>query len=182
MGEGLEIESKYLVLEPKSREYVKSVLEELGFKTIGEYIEEDTYYNHPCRDFHETDEALRIRVRRSGGGVVSSRITYKGRKIYVGNIKRRIEYETTIGDPGVIENILRSLGFRKVAKLVKRRVVLRRDNVEVTLDLFMGKLYVEIEAEPDIINEVAELLRSRDIVLKPIRETYLEIYLRSVGV
>ncbi len=37
------------------------------FKFIRKEYHEDTYYQHPCRDFSETDEALRIRIRRFNG-------------------------------------------------------------------------------------------------------------------
>jgi len=58
-------------------EDLSEIEEKLGdAEFVIEKVEEDIYLNHPCRDFGETDEALRI--RRDVEGI---RVTYKGRKI-----------------------------------------------------------------------------------------------------
>jgi adenylate cyclase class 2 len=79
----------------------------------------DTYYNHPCRDFAETREALRV---RRVDGVPS--VTYKG-SLVPGAIKARRELEWRL-DPGDVdgtnmETLLSLLGFRRVATVEKRR-------------------------------------------------------------
>ena len=79
----------------------------------------DTYYNHPCRDFAETNEAFRI--RRIGAVPM---ITYKGPKL-PGLIKARRELEWRL-DPGDAdgtrtEELLEHLGFTRVATVEKRR-------------------------------------------------------------
>ena len=79
----------------------------------------DTYYNHPNRDFAETREALR--VRRVDGVPM---VTYKGTKL-PGAIKARRELEWRLdpGDPDgqLMEELLGSLSFRRVATVEKRR-------------------------------------------------------------
>ena len=79
----------------------------------------DTYFNHPCRDFVVTREALR--VRRVDGMPL---VTYKGSHL-PGAIKARQELEWRL-DPGdadgtKTETLLELLGFRKVATVEKRR-------------------------------------------------------------
>lgn len=79
----------------------------------------DAYYNHPCRDFAQTSEALR--VRRVDGVPL---VTYKGAKL-PGAIKARQELEWRLdpGDPdgGQMEQLLGLLGFRHVATVIKTR-------------------------------------------------------------
>lgn len=111
-----EVEQKYRVGdEPALRER----LSRLGAVPGGRETHVDTYYNHPCRDFATTREALRI--RRIDG---RPRITYKGVKL-PGDIKARRELEWPLdpGDPDGdnAEELLRLLGFREVAVVRKRR-------------------------------------------------------------
>jgi adenylate cyclase class 2 len=79
----------------------------------------DTYFNHPCRDFAATSEALRI--RRINGKPL---ITYKGPKD-PGPVKVREELEWALdpgdGDGSSTANLLTLLGFRKVADVEKSR-------------------------------------------------------------
>jgi adenylate cyclase class 2 len=51
-----------------------------NFKLIRKEYHEDTYFRHPCRDFAETDEALRIRIRRFNGHFEAF-LTYKGPRL-----------------------------------------------------------------------------------------------------
>ncbi|KUO86543.1 MAG: hypothetical protein AT709_07990 [Caldivirga sp. MG_3] len=71
----LEVEVKFRIRD------VKGLVNRLrGFAThIGSNVEEDHYFNHPCRDFRSTDEAVRVRVYGSGRVTV----TYKGPRLGV---------------------------------------------------------------------------------------------------
>ena len=53
-----EVEQKFLVDDPEA---LQNRLIELGASPSPSEQHSDTYYNHPCRDFSETHEALRIR-------------------------------------------------------------------------------------------------------------------------
>ncbi len=173
----LEIEAKYEYICGNIDDVVKKLVK-IGYTIIGEYIEHDTYYNHPCRDFSKTDEALRLRIRRSNNGIVSI-LTYKGpRKIIQGNIKSRIELETKINDPESMDNILKKLGFRKVLSFSKKRIVLIRDGVEVNVDELLGVgSFVEIETRN--VELIGEFYKAIKECLKPVRKTYLEICLET---
>ena len=76
----LEIEIKAYNDNPVE---TKKNLFNIGARYIETREERDLYFNHPLRDFGETDEALRLRL-------VSGRclITYKGPKI---SMKQRPE-------------------------------------------------------------------------------------------
>src|SRR5690242_21329103 len=78
-------------------------------------LQVDTYYSHPCRDFSQTDEALRI--RRVGDKAF---ITYKGPKVDAeSKTRREIELELSGDVEGVLDHaaLLEALGFRTVAKV-----------------------------------------------------------------
>lgn len=90
---------------------------------VSEQQNDDTYYNHPCRDFAQTGEALR--VRRVDGLPL---VTYKGKKL-PGDVKAREELEWRL-DPGdtdgsAMERLLTHLGFHVVATVSKKRQTYR---------------------------------------------------------
>jgi len=96
----------------------------------------DSYYNHPCRDFAQTGEALRI--RREGDIPM---ITYKAAKL-PGSVKAREELEWRL-DPGdadgtSMEKLFQRLGFCHVATVTKNRTTFRvggaEDAMTVTMD------------------------------------------------
>ena len=55
---------------------IRRLLKEMGAKKISEEEETDIYFQHPCRNFRDTDEALRI--RRTGERIT---LTYRGPRI-----------------------------------------------------------------------------------------------------
>ncbi|MGI9471916.1 MAG: class IV adenylate cyclase [Rubripirellula sp.] len=112
----IEVEQKFHV---DDLEALELGLKELGATEDATEDHRDTYYNHPCRDFAETQEAFRI--RRVGSIPM---VTYKGPKL-PGAIKARRELEWRLdpGDPdgSRMEDLLNHLSFRKVATVGKRR-------------------------------------------------------------
>lgn len=128
-----EIEQKYHV---DDRHDLVERLAAAAAVLVSEQVNDDTYYNHPCRDFAETGEALR--VRRVDGMPM---VTYKGTKL-PGDVKAREELEWRL-DPGDIngvsmERLLTHLGFCRVATVSKRRQTYRigtdDDPITVTID------------------------------------------------
>ena len=111
-----EVEQKFHVRDLQSLE---SQLRECGAEEGITEEHRDTYYNHPCRDFAETQEAFR--VRRVGAVPL---ITYKGPRL-PGAIKARREMEWRLdpGDPdgSQMEALLQVLSFRRVATVTKSR-------------------------------------------------------------
>ncbi len=87
---------------------------------LGEPMEQsDQYFAHPCRDFANTDEALRIRT--VGGKSV---VTYKGPKLdTTTKTRREIELSLDPEDAGGAEfhELLAALGFTPVAVVRKQR-------------------------------------------------------------
>ncbi len=164
----LEVEIKARVYD---LEYVKNKLSLLGFKYVGKFFEKDYYYNHPCKDFKETDEALRIRICN---GKLS--ITYKGRKLDERS-KTRIEY-TSIADENIFK-IVEALGFKLVAVVEKFREVFKKDNIKICIDNVKNLgTFVEIESDKydlDLLFNIAKELNLKEFT----RKSYLEMILEK---
>jgi adenylate cyclase, class 2 len=112
----------------------------MGARHVGTRTELDLYLNHPCRDFRNTDEALRL--RRAGGRVI---LTYKGPKIGTA-AKTRREEEVDVADFEKTTGILGLLGFVEFGSVAKERSIYRLGDVEICLDTVDGVgRFVEIE-------------------------------------
>jgi len=111
-----EVEQKFPVADLASLE---GRLVALGAQLGADLDQLDRYLAHPCRDFAQTDEALRI--RQVGP---RSYITYKGPKIDP-TTKTRREIELPLSDlPDAVAHwtaLLEALGFRRVAEVHKFR-------------------------------------------------------------
>lgn len=144
-----EVELKF-PLEDPSR--ILSQLAELQAEPQAAVQQRDRYFNHPVRDFAQTDEALRI---RSAGR--ENRITYKG-PIVDALTKTRREIEIPFAEGGAaaeqLAEILSTLGFREVRAVEKRRVsydlVWQGRTLELSFDNVTGLgPFVEIETAAD---------------------------------
>lgn len=157
------------------------------FKFMRKEMHEDIYFQHPCRDFSKTDEALRIRIKRFNGHFESF-LTYKGPKVD-NESKTRKEIEVVISDIDAYIDLLRSLGFKDVLTVVKiREKYYAEKGVTIALDEVegLGK-FIEIEKlvrdEKSIEKEVKKLkniLKSLG-VKKFERKSYLELLLEKQG-
>ncbi len=174
---GEEIEAKYRITCA-----VDSIMENLG--RLGAIYkeaidEEDTYFQHPCRDLSETDEALRIR-RVVRGSLEKWILTYKGPRRMIGEVKIREEIETELPDPEKFRRILEKLGFVKVATIVKKRLVYSYDGCEILIDSVSG-LGVFLEIECKERNKIDAIRKSLCNCLEPVHKTYLELHMEKGG-
>lgn len=156
------------------------------FKFMRKEMHEDIYYQHPCRDFSETDEALRIRIKRFDGHFEVF-LTYKGPKL--DNIsKTRKEIEVPISDVDAYSDLLTSLGFKEVLTIVKvREKYYIEKGVTITLDEVEGLgQFIEIEKlvkEDENIEEEVKRLRKilEELGVKKFeRRSYLELLLEKL--
>jgi len=112
----LEVELKFHLPDEVS---LRQQLTSLNVTWHDPQVQVDCYFNHPARDFAQTDEALRL--RKSGDHNV---ITYKGPKLDVlTKTRREIELAIAAGDAGLAQfgELLEALGFRRVAEVKKLR-------------------------------------------------------------
>ncbi|MDA1165799.1 MAG: class IV adenylate cyclase [Planctomycetota bacterium] len=158
-----EVEQKFR-LEGQTESIVARLLE-LGATEIGDVRQADHYFNHPVRDFSETDEALRIRSVGS-----ENWLTWKGPKIDK-TTKTRREIETALGagtqTAEQISEVLAILGFRSVAvvRKVRRQFELNRGDFrfEFAIDRVdeVGEfLEIELIADQDGLTEARQALKS----------------------
>lgn len=142
-----EVEVKFR-LEDVGR--LRADLAELGAEEHAPLKQRDVYFNHPVRDFGETDEAFRVRI--SGNENV---VTYKGPR--VGDrtkTRREIEIPFAAGRSADCEEMLRTLGFRETLAVRKRRTPFHLEwegrSVECVHDAVDGLGdFAEIEALAD---------------------------------
>lgn len=177
-----EVEQKFPIRDLAA---IEAQLVALGAR-LGAGIDQlDRYFAHPCRDFAQTDEALRI--RQVGPQCF---VTYKGPKIDPAT-KTRCEIELPLSDlpEGVAQwtALLEALGFRGVAEVRKFRqpahLTWQDANVEIALDRVdhVGT-FVEFELTADA--QGLELAKSRILSLAAElgldgaeRRSYLELLL-----
>jgi adenylate cyclase, class 2 len=178
----LEVEQKYPLADVAA---VEQRLAALGAQA-GDTLEQvDRYFNHPARDFAQTDEALRLRCVGQ-----ENFITYKGPKLDA-TTKTRQEIELPL-PPGssaatAHATLLEALGFKPVAAVRKQRRLFHIDwegkTVEVALDdvTEVGKfLELEISADETTVEAAKACLASlatRLGLVKTERQSYLELLL-----
>jgi adenylate cyclase class 2 len=177
-----EVEQKFFV--PDSPAFVDR-LGRLGV-TLGPPIEQrDHYFNHPSRDFAQTDEAFRLRL--SGA---KSFITYKGPKIDA-ETKTRRELELPLPEGAAAiqawPELLLALGFRSVAEVRKLRRQGHQRHGDFDVEFVLDEVdhvgtYCEIElqaheSELDAAKKTLGELAMQLALGTPERRSYLELLL-----
>ncbi|HEV8069128.1 MAG TPA: class IV adenylate cyclase [Planctomycetaceae bacterium] len=160
-----------------------------GARRGGVVRQSDLYFQHPCRDFRQTHEALRLRKTVDG-----LRITYKG-PIIDSRTKMRRELELPVGrDPGDFDQfreLLTILGFEPVRDVVKTRAIYdlmwEGRQLELAVDAVDGLgTFLEIEsmasdsdrdAARDAILQLAEKLGLKD----PEKRSYLQLLIQQAS-
>jgi adenylate cyclase class 2 len=183
----VEIEVKYRVDDPAS---LRARTESIAGPARGTKDQTDRYFQHPARDFRQTDEALRIRSEAA-----ENRLTYKGPK-QGGPTKTREEIEIGF-DRGPeaaerLSSLLSRLGFQPVATIHKRRTEfqLRRDGNTMTITLDetaeLG-VFAEVESIADDSADVpavqqAVLSLAQELGLNQVEpRSYLQMALERQG-
>ncbi|HIH97051.1 MAG TPA: class IV adenylate cyclase [Thermoplasmata archaeon] len=168
----IEVEAKAPVKNPIS---IKNSLIKIGSSFVESRKERDEYFQHPCRDFTITDEALRI--RRVGKQVL---MTYKGPKLDQ-KTKTREEITLSISKQySLAKSLIQRLGFKKAIEVVKQREVYRLGKLEICLDDVQGLgtyLEIEVRVAKDFENAKKKILLLLDkLKLKETtRQSYVEL-------
>ena len=188
MGDTYEVEVKIAI---DSYDEMEQRILNVGAEKINREVQIDSYYDHPCRTFQDTDEALRVRSRQPlGKEEVDSRnglveLTYKGPKIDR-TTKTRIESSAMLNDSVEITSILENLSFKLVANVTKKRQFFSLPSITISIDdvedvgLFMELESVVKTKDVDHARENIFTLMEK-LGLDPsqsIRESYLELYMK----
>jgi adenylate cyclase, class 2 len=197
-----EVEQKFRVTDSVA---IARRLHELGARagtptrSVSEAVEQlDHYFNHPSRDFAQTDEALRLRhvgwVEAAETHQSKNFITYKGPKLdTTTKTRREIELALPAGNDALAQYIelLTALGFRTVAKVQKTRrqlhVAWQDRDIEIALDNVTGLgdfIELELSADEDGLESAKSAIASLATILGLTdneRRSYLELLLESEG-
>lgn len=117
------------------------------------HYEANILYDFPDERISKRDEALRLRRVDD-----DSWLTWKGPQHGSGRIKRRRELETPVDDGDAVEGILEALGAQECFRYEKYRTCYRLQGALVTLDETPIGVFLEIEATPELIAELASEL------------------------
>lgn len=181
-----EVEQKLKIDAPEA---VERRLVELGARPGSVVVQVDRYFNHPARDFGQTDEALRIRQ-------VGERnfVTYKGPKIDAATKTRReLELPLASGEAAAdaFAELLAALGFRFVLAVRKQRRTLALEwngrEVELALDEIesLGTFAeIELSANESELDDARAALASlaAELGLATVeRRSYLELLLERAS-
>lgn len=179
-----EVEMKYRVRDVSALE---RHLAQYGVAFLEVEEESDQFYRHPAKDFRQTDEALRLRTRKTPSQTERT-LTYKGPKIDVATKTRR-EIEIPLDTNAPWHDMLTALGFVVGGNVHKfrRHGVLDWKGVKVTVVLDTLPVlppseqhFVELEvlvcksdwnSARDTVLEVAKALE----LTEGIRVSYLEL-------
>jgi len=180
----LEVEQKFPVADAKE---LMAELARRGVAFGAPIAQADRYFNHPARDFAQTDEALRIRCVGE-----SNFVTYKGPKLdATTKTRRELELPIAAGTQGRTEfgELLVALGFQPVAIVSKTRrpahLPWHGRDVEIVLDDVTGLgTFVELElvVPAEQLAEAKAAILSLAIELKlgaSERRSYLEMLLAA---
>ncbi|MDR2610629.1 MAG: class IV adenylate cyclase [Clostridiales Family XIII bacterium] len=138
-----EVERK-LRVGPAEQERITDFCEREGFAALGETAQTDCYLTLPNRNIYQEDMALRLRTERLRDREHTI-LTFKG-KGRDASFHDRTEIETGVEDGEALAGILRSLDFREVLTVRKKRKSYAKGPVTVSLDEVEGLgCFVEVE-------------------------------------
>ncbi len=189
MRETYEVEVKIPIYD---QDLIVNKIQQAKGQKLRSEVQSDMYFEHPCRSFSTTDEAVRLRRTYSENTVPSEsdihvELTYKGPKVD-NTTKTRLEYTSIVNDGDSIVSILHHTGFTHVATITKHRVFYDVDGISISIDnVNEVGLFVEFELishnDDDITNarkRIFALISSLGLdPNKTIRESYLELYLQK---
>lgn len=179
----IEVEFKFQV--PK-KDFVKAMSKLILSNEVQEkrIFIDDLYFQHPSKNFKDTDEALRLRKIED-----KAIITYKGPKLSKIS-KTREELEMSVEDYNKAEDILVKLGFKPLLHVKKERTTfIPRYGMKISFDIVEGLgTFIEAEMEIDdpdriktyekkILDYIYNTLGIKNA--KSIRKSYLELLLEK---
>lgn len=165
----LEVEAKIRIADVAS---LRSKLAALGAMKGEVLMESDLFFQHPARDFVETDEALRL---RDVNGALT--LTYKGPN-QSASLKIREEHNVLISDDPT--TLLASLGFKEAARLEKEREHWTLGEANLSIDTLAAGTFLEVEVigedNETASAEVERILEALSLSKAPrLTESYLAL-------
>lgn len=162
---------------------IEKRLYQIGSKYLKIIEQTDIYFQHPKKDFKNTDEALRIRKEEN-----AFFFTYKGPKINE-KTKTREEIEVHFDDWTKLRDILEKLGFKVVYEVRKSRKLLSLNRITISIDKVENLgVFLELEIKVGSKQEVSEATNQILDKIKLLgisenkleRRSYLELLLEKI--
>ena len=154
-----------------SPDHARAAIEAAGAVLLrGRRLQEDALLDNDDQDLR--DRRCVLRVRTESG---KSLLTFKS-PVEASSMKVREEYETVVGDGGVLMRVLEELGLRVWFRYEKYREEYTAEGVTVALDETPVGTYVEIEGtEPGILAMTHALGRTpADFILESYRGLFVQ--------
>ncbi|RLE52139.1 MAG: class IV adenylate cyclase [Candidatus Methanomethylicota archaeon] len=174
----IEVEVKAQVYAdlPKILDKIRGI----GAKFVKSVEQEDTYFTHPCRNFKNSDEALRLRIEEG-----KAKLTYKGPRISPIS-KTRFEVETFVENAQQATLLLEKLGFNRFFTIRKKRHQFRLRDIDIYVDeVYKLGIFIELEKEicegsfTDVECSLLAIIESLSLPHKIERRSYLELLLEK---
>ncbi|MBM4018028.1 MAG: class IV adenylate cyclase [Planctomycetes bacterium] len=168
-----EIEAKVKVDDPEGLRRRMAARGAGAGRTV---LELNRLFDDASGSLRREGAAVRVREERrpEDGALVRTLITYKGPR-RPGALKRRPEFQTTVGVAAEIVAILEALGLRETFRFEKRRTAWQAGECEVVLDElpYLG-WFAEVEGPTE--DAVRATLADLGMADRPvIRQTYMRL-------
>ena len=196
-----EVEQKFQFESEKefldfSNSSIALLQERFNGEELGVVEETDLYYNHPSRNFVQTDEALRIRLRVVEGKS-QLRITYKGPKLdAITKTRKELELPLAVDSEQDCSELkrkwdllLQALGFTPVGSVykIRRKIGFVWDGAAVELSLdqlpaingYFAEVELIAQTESDLDDARAKLFQIADSLklVNIVKKSYLNLTL-----
>lgn len=165
----IETEKKFKITT-EQKEYVIEGLKDFNAEFIGEDFEVNLLFGG---GIIEANKAV-LRVRQTENKTL---LTYKQAVKNFSGVKQHIEHEVEVSDPGIIREIIETLGFQLGMIYEKRRHKWKFENTEIVIDELPFGLYMEIEGEITDIAKIEMMLDLDDFEVEHATYPYLTKHL-----
>jgi predicted adenylyl cyclase CyaB len=146
-----ETEVKIRIQDPKA---MREKLLGLGAVVSRErHLERNALYDFAAGELRAGRRALRLRTTGK-----RATLTFKGEPQKSRSFKVREEFETQVRDPRELRRILKALGLKETFAYAKRRTVLRKGRLTVSIDETSVGDFLELEGKRHEITRFARSL------------------------
>jgi adenylate cyclase class 2 len=118
------------------------------------HLEDNVLYDYPDGRLRAAGRTLRLRRTGEGGGLLTCKGPVQGASL----VKARQEAELLVSDPEAMEAILLALGVVPCFRYEKQRETWSWGDAEIAVDETPLGAFLEVEAPPGRIEEVARAL------------------------